>query len=319
MDEKLALEMIRATEAAAIRSAEWMGRGMKHQADEAAVKAMRNALSTADLRGVVTIGEGEMDEAPMLFVGEILGRGGSPVFDVAVDPLEATTLVANGNTNALSIVAVAPQGTLLHAPDVYMEKIAVGPKAKGRVHLDESVANNVKAVADALGKDVHDVVVAILDRQRHRRMIEEVRAIGAKVKLLFDGDVVPALNTALLQADVDLLLGSGGAPEGVLAAVALKCLGGDMEARLTPSNHVQWERCQEMGIPDPLSLLTLEQLVASEDVLFVATGVTDGQLLSGVRFENGNDIRTHSVIMQARPRMIRFLEAIHEREALTIY
>lgn len=312
MDRELALEIVRVTEAAALNSARWMGRGQKVEADDAATTAMRHMFDTVQMDGTVVIGEGEMDEAPMLYIGERLGTGGDPQVDVAVDPLEGTNILAKGSWNAMSVIAVAPKGTLLHAPDMYMEKIAVGPKAKGMVHLDASIAENLHAVAKATQKDVSDVVAVILDRPRHASIIEQVRQAGARIRLISDGDVAAALNTAFEDTGVDILLGIGGAPEGVLSAAALKCLGGDMQGRLLPEDEIQRDRCRDMGIEDVTRVLTLDDLVRGDDAIFAATGVTDGELLRGVRLIGNARARTHSLVMRAQTGTIRFVEAVHD-------
>lgn len=312
MDRELALEIVRVTEMAALNSARWMGRGRKMEADDAATTAMRRMFDTVDMDGVVVIGEGEMDEAPMLYIGEKLGTGTDPKVDVAVDPLEGTNILAKGTWNAMSVVAVAPQGTFLHAPDMYMDKIAVGPRAKGRIHLDATVEENLRAVAEATDKDVSDVVAVILDRPRHAHIIEQVRAAGARIRLITDGDVAAALNTAFEDTGVDILFGSGGAPEGVLAAAALKCLGGEMQGRLLPEDDAQLARCHEMGITDVNRVLYMDDLVRGDDAIFAATGVTDGELLRGVRMIGKSRARTHSLVMRAKTGTVRFVEALHD-------
>jgi fructose-1,6-bisphosphatase II len=312
MERELSLEIVRVTELAALHSARWMGLGKKNEADGAATNAMRKMFDTVQMDGTVVIGEGEMDEAPMLYIGERLGTGVAPKVDIAVDPLEGTNIVAKGQWNAITVVAVAPEGTMLHAPDMYMEKIAVGPKAKGRVHLDATVAENLKAVAKATEKDISDVVAVILDRDRHEHMIEEIRRAGARIKLISDGDVAAALNTAFEDTGVDILFGSGGAPEGVLAAAALKCLGGELIGRLLPENEEQRERCRKMGITDLNKVLQMDDLVRGDDAIFAATGVTDGELLRGVRFMTKSRARTHSLVMRAKTGTVRFVDAIHD-------
>lgn len=306
------MELVRVTEAAAIASARWMGRGMKAEADDAATTAMRAVFDTVPMDGVVVIGEGEMDEAPMLYIGEKLGMSTpyAPSVDVAVDPLEGTNIVAKGTWNALSVIAIADRGNLLHAPDMYMEKIAVGPKAVGSVDINASVKENLYAVAKALGKDVSDVVATVLDRPRHEKIIEEIRAAGARIKLISDGDVSAAINTAFPDTGVDILFGIGGAPEGVIAAVALKCLGGELQGRLMPSNQEEYDRCIRMGLKDPNQVLYMDDLVKGDDAIFAATGVTDGELLKGVRFY-GKTAKTHSVVMRAKSGTVRFIEAEH--------
>lgn len=310
MDRRLTLELVRVTEAAAIASARWVGRGLKHEADDAATKAMRQVFDTIPIQGTVVIGEGEMDEAPMLYIGEQLGTGQGPEVDVAVDPLEGTNIVAMGTWNALSVVAMADRGDLLHAPDMYMEKIAVGPEAAGHIDLEAPLEDNLKAVARALNKDLSDLVVMMLDRPRHAQLIEKVRQLGARIKLISDGDVAAAISTAFKEANVDLLLGSGGAPEGVLAAVALKCLGGELQGRLLPQSDEEVERCKQMGIDNPQAILRMDDLVAGDDCLFAATGVTDGYMLKGVRF-NGKMAETNSVVMRAKSGTIRYITSVH--------
>lgn len=312
MERELTLELVRITEAAAIAAARWMGRGDKEAADQAAVDAMRALFDTVDIRGTVVIGEGELDEAPMLYIGEPVGTGSGPEVDVAVDPLEGTNLVARGLPNALAVLAVAPRGCLLHAPDIYMNKIAVGPAAAGKVDLDAPVAENLAAVADALGKRVEDVTVIILDRPRHADIIRQVREAGARIRLISDGDVSAAIATALPDTGIDLMLGIGGAPEGVLAAAALRCLGGELQGRLHPTNDAERERAQSM-VPEVDRKLGLDDLVSGDDVMFAATGITAGDMLRGVRF-TGDGAYTHSLVMRAWSGTVRFIEALHRLE-----
>jgi fructose-1,6-bisphosphatase II len=307
------MEIVRVTEAAAIASARWMGFGKKDEADSAATEAMRKVFDTIPMRGTVVIGEGEMDEAPMLYIGERLGLGYLPEVVVAVDPLEGTNIVAKGLWNAISVVAVANRGCLLHAPDMYMEKIAVGPKAVGQVDIDAPVEDNLKAVAKASGKDIEDLVAVVLDRPRHAKLIDEIRKAGARIKLIPDGDVAAAIHTAFPDTGVDILFGSGGAPEGVLAAVALKCLGGEIQGRLLPEDEEQFKRCVRMGIENPTKVLRMEDLVKGDDAIFAATGVTDGELLKGVRYK-GNLAQTHSVVMRAKTGTVRFMDGTHRLE-----
>lgn len=313
MERSLAMELVRVTEAAALASGRWMGCGKKNEADDAATEAMRTVFDTIPMRGTVVIGEGEMDEAPMLYIGERLGMGYPPEVDVAVDPLEGTNIVAKGLWNAISVVAVANRGELLHAPDMYMEKIAVGPDAVGHIDIKAPVADNLSAVAKALGRDVEDLVVSILDRPRHHKLIEDVRQAGARIKLIPDGDVAAAINTAFPDTGVDILLGAGGAPEGVLSAVALKCLGGEIQGRLTPQNEEEHKRCLEMGLSEPGQVLTMDNLVSGNDAIFAATGVTDGELLRGVRYR-GSTGTTQSLVMRARTGTIRFIDGTHRLE-----
>lgn len=313
MERSLTMELVRVTEAAALASARWMGFGKNNEADEAATSAMRAVFDTIPMDGTVVIGEGERDEAPMLFIGERLGQQVPPEVDVAVDPLEGTSIVAKGTWNALSVLAVADRGHLLHAPDMYMDKIAVGPKSVGKIDIDAPIKDNLKAVADANNREISDLVVVILDRDRHTKIIQEVREAGARIKLIPAGDVAAAMNTAFEDTGVDILFGSGGAPEGVLAAVALKCLGGEIQGRLLPANDADYERCKKMGLEDPHQVLLMEDLVSGDDAFFTATGVTDGELLKGVRFK-GAQASTHSLVMRAKTGTIRFIEGNHKLE-----
>ncbi|MDW7652256.1 MAG: class II fructose-bisphosphatase [Bacillota bacterium] len=310
MERELALEFVRITEAAALASGRLMGRGDKEAADQAAVDAMRSVFDTVYIDGTVVIGEGEMDEAPMLYIGEKVGTGSEPSVDVAVDPLEGTNLVAKGLPNALAVVAVAPKGCLLHAPDIYMEKIAVGPRARGCINLDASVAENLKAVARALERDVQDLTAIILDRPRHAKIIAAIREAGARVKLITDGDVSAAIATAIDNTGVDILFGTGGAPEGVIAAAALKSLGGEMQGRLKPEGEEELSRVRKMGLTDPNKLLLLDDLVKGDDVIFAATGITDGDMLNGVRYR-GQTAETHSLVMRGITGTIRNVYATH--------
>ena len=309
MERSLSMELVRVTEAAALASARWMGRGVKDEADEAATSAMRDVFDTVPMKGTVVIGEGEMDEAPMLYIGEKLGTGYGQRVDVAVDPLEGTNIVASGGWNALAVLAIADHGNLLHAPDMYMDKIAVGPEAVGQIDINAPIIDNLKAVAKAKNKDVEDVVATILNRDRHAYIIEEIRKAGARIKLINDGDVAGAINTAFDNTGVDILFGSGGAPEGVLSAVALKCLGGEIQGRLLPQSDAEKERCIKMGL-DVHKVLLMEDLVRGDDAIFAATGVTDGELLKGVQFKSNYGL-THSVVMRAKSGTVRFVEGRH--------
>lgn len=313
MERSLTLELVRVTEAAALASARWMGLGKKDEADDAATTAMRNEFEKVPMDGVVVIGEGEMDEAPMLYIGERLGQGVAPAVDVAVDPLEGTNILAKGTWGAISVIAIADRGNLLHAPDMYMEKLAVGPKAVGKVDINAPVRDNLKAVAQAQGKDISDLVAIVLDRDRHQKIIDEIREAGARIRLISDGDVAAAINTAFPDTGVDIMFGSGGAPEGVLAAVALKCLGGEIQERLLPHSEEEIERCKQMGLINPHQVLFMDDLVKGDDAIFAATGVTDGELLKGVRFQ-GMRASTHSVVMRAKTGTVRFIEGNHRLE-----
>ncbi len=311
LDRNLALEVVRVTEAAALSSARLMGRGAKNEADEAAVMAMRRAFDGLQIRGTVVIGEGERDEAPMLYIGEKVGGGSEhdPEVDIAVDPLEGTNLCAFGLPNALAVVAIAEKGNFLHAPDTYMDKIAVGPAAKGVIDLDKSPTDNLKAIADAKGCYVEDLTTIILDRERHQKLIAEVRKAGARIKLISDGDVSAAISTCVEGTGIDVLFGSGGAPEGVLAAAALRCTGGDFQGRLMFRSDKERDRGAAMGIKDLDRKWGLMDL-ARGDVMFAATGVTSGDMLKGVRFFKGG-AHTHSIVMRSKSGTIRFIEAEH--------
>lgn len=310
MERSLSMELVRVTEAAALSSSRWMGRGLRNEADEAATSAMRTVFDTIPMRGTVVIGEGEIDEAPMLYIGEKLGTGNGPVVDVAVDPLEGTNIVALGAWNALSVVAIADGGNLLHAPDMYMDKIAVGPESVGKIHIDAPIADNLKAVAEAKNKAIEDVVAVVLNKPRHEQIIKEIREAGARIKLINDGDVAGAMNTAFDQTGVDILFGIGGAPEGVLAAVALKCLGGEIQGRLMPQNDEQIERCKRMGIEDVNKVIYMDDFCSGDDAIFAATGVTDGELLKGIQFK-GSRATTESIVMRAKSGTIRFVSGEH--------
>src|SRR5690625_3092069 len=310
MERSLTMELVRVTEAAALASARWMGKGRQHEADQAATTAMRTVFDTIPMQGTVVIGEGEKDEAPMLYIGEKLGTGNGPCVDVAVDPLEGTKIVAQGTWNALSVIAIADHNHLLHAPDIYMEKIAVGPEAVGKVDINAPIVDNLKAVAQAKNKSVEDVVAIILDRPRHQQMIQEIRKAGARIKLITDGDVAAAMNTAFDDTGVDILFGIGGAPEGVLAAAALKCLGGEIQGKLVPSNDQEIERCKQMGLDDLDKVFYMDDFCNGDDTIFAATGVTDGELLKGVQFK-GSGVTTQSVVMRTKSGTVRFIDGEH--------
>ncbi|SDE16479.1 fructose-1,6-bisphosphatase II [Paenibacillus sp. UNCCL117] len=311
MERELALEIVRVTELAALSAASWMGRGDKHQADGAATSAMRAMFDSVSIRGTVVIGEGEMDEAPMLYIGEAVGNGQGPEVDVAVDPLEGTELVAKGLNNALAVIAIAGKGQLLHAPDMYMEKLAVGPALTGKLSLDDPLELTLQRAAEILDKPLSNLTVMILDRDRHQEKIATLRKVGVRIKLLSDGDVAGAMAPALSESGIDLYVGSGGAPEGVLAAAALRCLGGELLGRLMPANDEEVARCQAMGIHDPLKLLSMDDMVGTGDVIFAATGITPGEFLSGIRYTSDHRADTHSIVMRAKTRTIRFIQSSH--------
>ena len=308
MDRNLALEAVRVTEAAALNCARLTGRGDEKAADQAAVDAMRKAFDALAIDGTVVIGEGERDEAPMLYIGEKVGSGG-PKVDIALDPLEGTTICATGAPNALAVIAMADNGNLLHCPDTYMDKIAVGPAGRGVVDLDKTPTQNLHALAEAKRCNIEDLTVIILARPRHEALIKEVREAGARIRLIGDGDVSAAIATTKAETGIDLLLGIGGAPEGVLAAAALRCVGGDMQGRLKPRNESEIERAKKMGIKDVNKKFSIDQLAAG-DVMFAATGVTDGDYLDGVHFFAGG-ATTQSVVMRSRTRTIRLINATH--------
>lgn len=317
MDRNLALEAVRVTEAAALASARLMGRGDEKAADQAAVDAMRRAFNGLAIDGTVVIGEGERDEAPMLYIGEKVGSGHGPEVDIALDPLEGTTICANGGPNALSVIALAERGNFLHCPDTYMDKIAVGPAGKGIIDLDKSPTENLKALAEAKGQRIEDLTVIILYRPRHEALIKEVRRAGARIKLISDGDVSAAIATTKPETGIDLLMGIGGAPEGVLAAAALRAVDGDMQGRLKPRNEQEIERARAMGIKDIHKKFSIEELAGGE-VMFAATGVTDGDYLRGVHFFTGG-ATTQSVVMRSKTRTIRFIDATHHFEFKPVY
>jgi fructose-1,6-bisphosphatase class II len=308
VDRNLALEAVRVTEAAALSCARLTGRGDEKAADQAAVDAMRRAFNSLSIDGTIVIGEGERDEAPMLYIGEKVGAGG-PQVDIALDPLEGTTICATGAPNALAVIAMAEHGNFLHSPDTYMDKIAVGPVGKGVIDLDKTPTQNLQALAEAKRCNVEDLTVIILYRPRHEALIKEVREAGARIRLITDGDVSAAIATTKPETGIDLLLGIGGAPEGVLAAAALRCVGGDMQGRLKPRNEHEIERAKKMGIPDINKKFSIEELAAG-DVMFAATGVTDGDYLQGVHFFPGG-ATTQSVVMRSKSRTIRVINATH--------
>ncbi|MBD8497963.1 class II fructose-bisphosphatase [Paenibacillus arenosi] len=311
MERELSLEIVRVTELAALASAPWTGRGNKNAADDAATQAMRAMFDSVSIQGTVVIGEGEMDEAPMLYIGERVGSMDGPEVDVAVDPLEGTEIVAKGLNNALSVIAIANKGCLLHAPDIYMEKLAVGPALVDKVKLDDPIDVTLQKASKHLNKPISELTVMILDRERHAVMIQTLRRMGARIKLLSDGDVAGAMAPAFPETGIDMYVGSGGAPEGVLAAAALKCLGGQIQGRLMPANAADYERCKLMGMDEPRKVLTMDDMVGTEDVIFAATGITPGEFLEGVRYLPGNRVETHSMVMRAATRTIRHIKSLH--------
>ncbi|PZR16834.1 MAG: class II fructose-bisphosphatase [Archangium gephyra] len=311
MDRNLALEVVRVTEMAAIASARLMGLGEKDKSDQAAVDAMRKAFDTLNIDGTVVIGEGERDEAPMLYIGEKVGKGthsAAPV-DIALDPLEGTNLCAYGRPGAISVVALANRGGLLNAPDTYMEKIAVGPLARGAIDLAKSPTENLQRIAAKMGRTVSELAVVILDRERHADLIKEVRQAGARVRLIEDGDVAAAVATCFEESGVDVLMGTGGAPEGVISAAAIRCVDGDFQGRLRFRNKDEEERATRMGVKDLHRIYRADEL-ASGDVMFAATGVTTGDFLKGVRFF-ANGAETHSIIMRSKTGTVRRITATH--------
>ena len=315
MEQLLALEMIRVTEAAALASARFMGRGQRDEADEAATEAMRRAMDETDLAGTIVIGEGERDEAPMLYIGEQVGRhedgGAVAAVDIAVDPLEGTNLVATGQSGAITVLAASDTGGLTNAPDTYLEKLAVGPVAAGCIDITRPPAENVHRIAEALRRRVTDITVIILDRPRHDGLISEVRGTGARIKLISDGDVSAAISCAVQGTGVHALMGIGGAPEGVITAAALRCLGGEIQARFRFRNDEERERAGRMlGHADESKVFRTEDLASGENLVFAATGVTGGELLQGVRFFGGG-ARTHSLVMAYQTKQVRFVDTVH--------
>ncbi|MCX7827938.1 MAG: class II fructose-bisphosphatase [Thermanaerothrix sp.] len=314
-ERNMALELVRATESAAMAAGRWMGRGDKNGADKAAVDAMRYMLNTIHMDGVVVIGEGEKDEAPMLFNGERLGTGEPPEVDIAVDPIDGTRLCAEGQPNAVSVVAVAEKGSLYDPKHIfYMDKIATGPGAAHAIDIEAPVEENLRRVAAALKKSVEDVTVVVLDRPRHEDLIKRIRAMRARIRLIRDGDVAGALMTCKDDSGIDLLLGIGGSPEAVISACAIKCVGGNMQCKLWPRNEEEASRCRELGM-DLDRVLTLNDLVSSDNVFFAATGITDGEFLKGVKYQ-GDRIKTTSMVMRSKSGTIRYVEAIHQLDKL---
>ena len=318
MESDLSLEFLRAVEQAAIACAHTMGQGDRHGSDRVAVEAMRRELDTVPIDGTIVIGEGERDEAPMLYIGEKVGMAGKPggkgrdfdKVDIAVDPLEGTNLCATGASNAIAVLAASDEGGLLHAPDLYMEKLVVGPSSKHFVDLDAPVRDNLRAIARALGRQVDELTVVVLDRPRHEQLIQDIRETGARIRLIGDGDLSAGIAAAVSGSGVHAVMGTGGAPEGVLTAAAMRCLNGEIFARLVLRTPEDEERCRAMGITDLKKIYRAKDLAPGKRVIFAATGVTDGTLMKGVRFF-GDGVRTSSVIMQNDPHYIRFIDSIH--------
>ena len=318
LDRNLSFELARVTEAAALSAARWMGRGDKNAADQAAVNAMRVTLASVDMDGVVVIGEGEKDEAPMLYIGEEIGNGLPPRVDIAVDPVDGTTLLSKGMPNAVSVVALAERGSMYYPPGiVYMEKLAVGPQGKGHVSLEYSVKENVRSLAMAKGKAPEDLTVVILDRPRHADLIDQVRRAGARIKLITDGDVAGGIMPCMDETGIDMLLGIGGAPEAVVTACALKCLGGDIQCRLWPRNDEERAAAERHGLPLN-KVLTIDDLVRGDDVFMSLTGVTHGELVSGVRY-SARAAYTETLAMRSRSGTIRRIQSVHNFKKLSRY
>nr|WP_209661061.1 class II fructose-bisphosphatase [Acetoanaerobium pronyense] len=320
MGRNLALELVRVTETAALASARYMGRGDKNGADGAAVEGMRLAFQSIDIDGEVVIGEGELDEAPMLYIGEKLGTGKGMETDIAVDPLEGTSLIAKGLPNSIAVLAMAEKGCLLKAPDTYMKKIVVGPEAKGAIDITDTVANNILKVSKALDKRVSEVTIMVQDRERHQYIIDEARAVGARIKVFSDGDIAAALAACFEETGVDIFMGIGGAPEGVITAAAVKCLGGDMQGCLNPLSQEEINRCKEMGFDEEklYKILLLDDLAKGEEIFFAATGITSGDLLKGVVYLKGDKAKTHSIVMRSKTGTVRFVEAYHRLDKNSI-
>ena len=314
MEQLLALEMVRVTEAAAIASARLMGRGQRDEADRLATEAMRAAMDEIQMAGTIVIGEGERDDAPMLYIGERVGAadagGNVPEIDIAVDPLEGTNLVATGSPNAITVLAASERGGLVHAPDTYLEKLCVGPLAAGHVDITVSATENVHRIAEALRRKPGDITIIILERPRHDALIAEVRATGARIKLIGDGDLSAAISCAVSGTGVHAVMGLGGAPEGVITAAALRCLGGEIQARFRYRNEEERERGRKMGHGDETRVYRTEDLASGDNLVFAATGVTSGDLLEGVRFFGGG-ARTHSLVMAYQTKTVRFVDTVH--------
>ncbi|MGX4601515.1 class II fructose-bisphosphatase [Faecalimicrobium sp. JNUCC 81] len=315
MDRNLALELVRVTEAAALVSSQFMGKGDKNGADGAAVEAMRKAFESVKINGEVVIGEGELDEAPMLYIGEKVGiqNEDSMEVDIAVDPLDGTTLIAKGLPNAISVIAMGSKGSLLNAPDTYMKKIVVGPNAKGAIDLTKSPEENIISVAKALGKKTTQMTITVQDRERHNDIVEAARKLGSRIQMFGDGDVATGIATCFEETGIDMMMGIGGGPEGVILAAAIKCMGGDMQGQIYPLSEQERVRCHEMGYSDEdlEKVLDIDDLAKGDNLFFAATGITEGDLLEGVKHVGGNKAKTQSVVMRAKTGTIRFVDAIH--------
>jgi len=310
--DDLFLEFVRVVERAAIAAARTMGQGDRKYADQVAVDAMRKEMESVDIDGTIVIGEGERDEAPMLYVGEKVGKGGYAV-DIAVDPLEGTNLCATGAPNAIAVLGASEKGGLLHAPDIYMEKLVVGPSSKGKVDINAPVEDNLKVIAKSLDREVNDLVVIVLDRPRHERLIADIRKAGARIRLIGDGDLSAGISAAVVGTGVHAVMGTGGAPEGVLTAAAMRCLNGEIQAKLVLTKESDRERLKRMGIPDIERIYHTEDLAPGKSIIFAAAGVTDGALLRGVRFF-GDGTRTHTLVMTTVPHQVRFIDTIHAKD-----
>ncbi len=310
--DDLFLEFVRVVERAAIAAARTMGQGDRKYADQVAVDAMRKEMESVDIDGTIVIGEGERDEAPMLYVGEKVGKGGYPV-DIAVDPLEGTNLCATGAPNAIAVLGASEKGGLLHAPDIYMEKLVVGPSSKGKIDINAPVEDNLKVIAKSLDREVNDLVVIVLDRPRHERLIADIRKAGARIRLIGDGDLSAGISAAVVGTGVHAVMGTGGAPEGVLTAAAMRCLNGEIQAKLVLTKESDRERLKRMGIPDIQRVYHTEDLAPGKSIIFAAAGVTDGALLRGVRFF-GDGTMTHTLVMTTVPHHVRFIYTIHAKD-----
>jgi len=315
LESDLALELLRVVEAAAIASARTMGQGDRQRADQMATETMRRVMETVPMQGTIVIGEGERDEAPMLYIGEKVGRKDAnsqhyPEVNIAVDPLEGTNLCATGEPGSICVLAASEEGGLLHAPDCYMEKIVVGPSCKGKVDLDAPVEENLNSIAKAMNRDVEDLVIIVLDRPRHEQLIRDIRKAGARIKLISDGDLAPGIAAAVIGTGIHAVMGIGGAPEGVITAAAMRCLNGYMVGRLTGYTDSQKARMAKMGIEDPNRVYTADELAPGKNIIFAATGVTESSMLPGVRFF-GEGVRTSSIVMKMASRKVRFIDSIH--------